>query len=146
MSGDFSPDQKRYLEGFVSGLNAARATRGVLPGGSAKGEPAGPVAPQVKRAEVGQRRREQGHRQRPDRGIGGGGEVVHDGPLDQRDGDPHRADHQGPAEGENHVARVAPAVPGKPRHPAALARAGARCAGWAWCMISAGPHPTAPLC
>ena len=32
MSGDFSPDQKRYLEGFVSGLNAARATRGVLPG------------------------------------------------------------------------------------------------------------------
>ena len=28
MSGDFSPEQKRYLEGFVSGLNAARATRG----------------------------------------------------------------------------------------------------------------------
>ena len=28
----FSPEQKRYLEGFVSGLNAARATRGVLPG------------------------------------------------------------------------------------------------------------------
>ena len=31
MSGDFSPEQKRYLEGFVSGLNAARATRGALP-------------------------------------------------------------------------------------------------------------------
>ena len=31
MSGDFSPDQKRYLEGFVSGLNAARATRGAVP-------------------------------------------------------------------------------------------------------------------
>jgi ferredoxin-nitrite reductase len=27
MSGDFSPEQKRYLEGFVSGLQIARATR-----------------------------------------------------------------------------------------------------------------------
>jgi ferredoxin-nitrite reductase len=43
MSGDFSPDQKRYLEGFVSGLNAARATRGALASG-AKGEPTGPDA------------------------------------------------------------------------------------------------------
>jgi ferredoxin-nitrite reductase len=40
MSGDFSPEQKRYLEGFVSGLNAARATRGALPAG--KSEPSGP--------------------------------------------------------------------------------------------------------
>ncbi len=48
MSQDFSPDQKRYLEGFVSGLNAARASRGVLPGGSAKGEPAGPDAIHIK--------------------------------------------------------------------------------------------------
>jgi ferredoxin-nitrite reductase len=47
MSGDFSPDQKRYLEGFVSGLNAARATRGVLPGGKG-GEPAGPDAIHLK--------------------------------------------------------------------------------------------------
>src|SRR5438270_5386780 len=46
MSGDFSPDQKRYLEGFVSGLNAARATRGALPGG--KGEPTGPDAIHLK--------------------------------------------------------------------------------------------------
>ena len=29
MSGDFTPDQKRYLEGFVSGLSAARSSRGV---------------------------------------------------------------------------------------------------------------------
>ncbi len=29
MSGDFSPEQKRYLEGFVSGLQIARAARGV---------------------------------------------------------------------------------------------------------------------
>src|SRR5260370_33886588 len=43
MSGDFPPDQKRYLEGFVSGLNAARATRGAL-APSAKGEPIGPDA------------------------------------------------------------------------------------------------------
>ena len=46
MSGDFSPDQKRYLEGFVSGLNAARATRGALPGG--KSEPNGPDAIHLK--------------------------------------------------------------------------------------------------
>src|SRR4249920_2560632 len=46
MSGDFSPEQKRYLEGFVSGLNAARATRGALPG--AKTEPSGPDAIHLK--------------------------------------------------------------------------------------------------
>jgi ferredoxin-nitrite reductase len=46
MSGDFSPEQKRYLEGFVSGLNAARATRGTLPAG--KTEPSGPDAIHLK--------------------------------------------------------------------------------------------------
>ena len=46
MSSDFSPDQKRYLEGFASGLNAARAARGALPAG--KGEPAGPDAIHIK--------------------------------------------------------------------------------------------------
>ena len=46
MSGDFSPDQKRYLEGFVSGLSAARATRGALPAG--KTEPSGPDAIHLK--------------------------------------------------------------------------------------------------
>jgi ferredoxin-nitrite reductase len=35
MSGDFTPDQKRYLEGFVSGLQAARAARGLAPIGGA---------------------------------------------------------------------------------------------------------------
>ncbi|HZE47581.1 MAG TPA: NirA family protein, partial [Xanthobacteraceae bacterium] len=35
MSGDFTPDQKRYLEGFVSGLQAARAARGLAPVGGA---------------------------------------------------------------------------------------------------------------
>src|SRR5256714_10777652 len=42
MASDFSPEQKRYLEGFVAGLNAARATRGALPAG--KAEPSGPDA------------------------------------------------------------------------------------------------------
>ena len=28
MSGDFTPEQKRYLEGFVSGLQIAASTRG----------------------------------------------------------------------------------------------------------------------
>jgi ferredoxin-nitrite reductase len=42
MSSDFSPEQKRYLEGFVSGLTAARASRGGAPAGA--GEPTGPDA------------------------------------------------------------------------------------------------------
>jgi ferredoxin-nitrite reductase len=41
MSGDFSPDQKRYLEGFVSGLSASRIAR---TNGPAKSEPVGPDA------------------------------------------------------------------------------------------------------
>src|SRR5262245_45727779 len=44
MSSDFTPDQKRYLEGFASGLNAARAARGKAPGGAPPGEPIGPDA------------------------------------------------------------------------------------------------------
>jgi ferredoxin-nitrite reductase len=39
MSSDFSPDQKRYLEGFVSGLSASRVARTNAP---AKSEPVGP--------------------------------------------------------------------------------------------------------
>src|SRR5687768_13811447 len=42
MSGDFTPEQKRYLEGFTTGLQIARnARRG---GASAAAEPAGPDA------------------------------------------------------------------------------------------------------
>ena len=51
MSGEFAPEQKRYLEGFVSGLQAARAARGLLTGngaaaipGSGGAEPVGPDA------------------------------------------------------------------------------------------------------
>ncbi|AXK83153.1 NirA family protein [Pseudolabrys taiwanensis] len=43
MSSDFTPDQKRYLEGFASGLAAARSARGKA-GGAAAGEPTGPDA------------------------------------------------------------------------------------------------------
>jgi len=45
MSGDFSPDQKRYLEGFVSGLSASRAARAVAP---VAGAPIGPDASHLK--------------------------------------------------------------------------------------------------
>ncbi len=49
MSSDFTPDQKRYLEGFASGLTAARAARGQLPAGTAaQGEPTGPDAIHIK--------------------------------------------------------------------------------------------------
>jgi ferredoxin-nitrite reductase len=45
MSGDFSPEQKRYLEGFVSGLQIARAGRGAAgPTVSAVSVPTGPDA------------------------------------------------------------------------------------------------------
>jgi ferredoxin-nitrite reductase len=45
MSGDFSPDQKRYLEGFVSGLSASRLARAATP---ARTEPTGPDAIHLK--------------------------------------------------------------------------------------------------
>jgi ferredoxin-nitrite reductase len=55
MSGDFEPEQKRYLEGFVAGLQIAKSTRGIAaPGGadSAVGaknaEPIGPDAAAIK--------------------------------------------------------------------------------------------------
>jgi ferredoxin-nitrite reductase len=43
MSADFNSEQKRYLEGFASGLQTARAARGVVAGGEAS--PSGPDAP-----------------------------------------------------------------------------------------------------
>jgi ferredoxin-nitrite reductase len=53
MSGDFTPEQKRYLEGFTSGLHAGRALRGVAaPGIGASppvaAEPTGPDAASLK--------------------------------------------------------------------------------------------------
>ena len=44
MSSDFTPDQKRYLEGFALGLNAARAARGKGPDGGTPNQPTGPDA------------------------------------------------------------------------------------------------------
>ncbi|MGA2891755.1 MAG: NirA family protein [Xanthobacteraceae bacterium] len=46
MSGDFEPEQKRYLEGFVAGLQIAKTTRGATGGGAtpAPTEPTGPDA------------------------------------------------------------------------------------------------------
>src|SRR5689334_24991332 len=43
MSGDFSPEQKRYLEGFVAGLQIAKAAR--VQGGTASPAPAEPSGP-----------------------------------------------------------------------------------------------------
>jgi ferredoxin-nitrite reductase len=48
MSSDFTPDQKRYLEGFASGLNAARAARGRTAAGQAGHEPTGPDAVHIR--------------------------------------------------------------------------------------------------
>src|ERR1700680_2354702 len=45
MSSDLTSEQKRYLEGFASGLQISRAGRG---GGVAKSEPVGPDAAAIK--------------------------------------------------------------------------------------------------
>jgi len=44
MSGDFNPEQKRYLEGFVTGLQIARSTRGQGTAPAGATEPTGPDA------------------------------------------------------------------------------------------------------
>jgi ferredoxin-nitrite reductase len=46
--GEFTAEQKRYLEGFTSGLQIARAVRDRDAGGSAQAEPVGPDAPHLK--------------------------------------------------------------------------------------------------
>ncbi|MFG1378789.1 NirA family protein [Xanthobacter autotrophicus] len=50
MGGDFSIDQKRYLEGFVSGAKAVQITRGAAPASApaAAAEPTGPDAAGLK--------------------------------------------------------------------------------------------------
>lgn len=50
MSGDFTLDQKRYLEGFVSGAQVARVARapGMAPGAAPAAEPIGPDAAGLK--------------------------------------------------------------------------------------------------
>jgi ferredoxin-nitrite reductase len=52
MGSEFSPEQKRYLEGLVSGIQAGRAARGLMPLGAgeanAPAEPTGPDAIHVK--------------------------------------------------------------------------------------------------
>ena len=50
LSIDFTDEQKRYLEGFTSGLQISRAGRGLGGGASAKSnaEPTGPDAAHIK--------------------------------------------------------------------------------------------------
>src|SRR5215204_874601 len=51
MSGDFDPEQKRYLEGFVAGLQIAKTARGLSKNGDRDGaaaEPSGPDAPHLR--------------------------------------------------------------------------------------------------
>jgi ferredoxin-nitrite reductase len=47
MSNDFSPEQKRYLEGFTSGLTAARAVRAKASGSQSPGRKGGAAADPV---------------------------------------------------------------------------------------------------
>src|ERR1041385_6459193 len=54
-AGDFNPEQKRYLEGFVAGLQIAKAAKSVagagLPAPPAAPEPVGPDAAALKAQE-----------------------------------------------------------------------------------------------
>ena len=53
MSDDFNSDQKRYLEGFVSGMQSARTARGLGPlGGAAGSASAKPSGPDKEHAEA----------------------------------------------------------------------------------------------
>jgi ferredoxin-nitrite reductase len=45
MSGDFEPEQKRYLEGFVAGLQIAKTSRSAAGTGAAAAPPPEPVGP-----------------------------------------------------------------------------------------------------
>src|SRR5437879_171197 len=47
MSQDFTPDQKRYLEGFVSGIQATRGAK-AQPAGAPASVPTGPDATHIK--------------------------------------------------------------------------------------------------
>ena len=62
MSGDFSPEQKRYLEGFTSGLQIARAGRGLAAASPRPQPPSGPDAEHIARAGPHRRGRRQAHR------------------------------------------------------------------------------------
>lgn len=64
MSGDFTPDQKRYLEGFMSGMQSARAARGLGPLGGASGGSAAPAGPDKEHLEAQART------------VAGGGKLV----------------------------------------------------------------------
>ncbi|PZO03887.1 MAG: NirA family protein [Hyphomicrobiales bacterium] len=53
MSDDFTPDQKRYLEGFMSGMQSARTARGLAPlGGASSGGSAAPSGPDREHLEA----------------------------------------------------------------------------------------------
>src|SRR3954454_9435023 len=50
-AGDFNPEQKRYLEGFVAGIQIAKAAKsvaGIAPPAAAAPEPVGPDAAALK--------------------------------------------------------------------------------------------------
>lgn len=66
MSEDFTPDQKRYLEGFMSGMQSARTARGLAPLGGATGA-GGSAAPSGPDKE---------HAQAQARTVAAGGKLV----------------------------------------------------------------------
>ncbi len=53
-TGDFEPEQKRYLEGFVAGLQIAKTAKGLAGAGAAS--PAPPVRPWPSRSAPTRRR------------------------------------------------------------------------------------------
>src|SRR5262249_29019314 len=70
MSGDFEPEQKRYLEGLAAGLQIAKVARGVARPGN--GNAAATPAPAAETEPVGP---EAEHRRAQDRVLTGGGKL-----------------------------------------------------------------------
>src|SRR5256885_2843103 len=68
MSGDFEPEQKRYLEGLAAGLQIAKAARGARAANGAPAATSGPAAA----APIGP---DAAHLRAQDRVLGAGGKL-----------------------------------------------------------------------
>jgi len=77
---DFTPEQKRYLEGYVSGIQAARTARGLMPmgggNGQAKGNGNGAAAAALPAPPAKPTGPDAPHLLAQDRTVAGGGKLV----------------------------------------------------------------------
>ncbi len=72
---DFTPEQKRYLEGYVSGVQATRAARGLKPIGATNGSGAA-LAPAIASPPAEPQGPDAAHLKAQDRVVAAGGKLV----------------------------------------------------------------------